>query len=70
MNIGNRTGTVLVPADLDSAIKRLASLRGKDVEAVAGELLREGLLRESLLVRPPRVGREVDVVSAPSRNFR
>jgi hypothetical protein len=70
MNIGNRTGTVLVPAELDSAIKRLAALRGKDVEAVAGELLREGLLREGLLVRPLRVGHEVDVVSAPSRNFR
>jgi hypothetical protein len=70
MIIGNRAGTFLVPADLDSAIKRLASLRGKDVEAVAGEFLREGLLRESLLVRPPRVGREIDVVSAPSRNFR
>jgi hypothetical protein len=59
-----------VPADLNSAIKRLASLRGKDVEAVAGELLREGLLRESLLVRPPRVGREIDAASAPLRNFR
>lgn len=70
MNIGNRTGAVLVPAELDSAIKRLAALRGKDVEAVAGELLREGLLRESLLVRPPRLGREIDVVSAPSRHFR
>jgi len=70
MNIGNRTGAVLVPAELDSAIKRLAALRGKDVEAVAGELLREGLLRESLLVRPLRVGHEIGVVSAPSRNFR
>jgi hypothetical protein len=70
MIIGNRAGTFLVPADLDSAIKRLASLCGKDVEAVAGELLREGLLRESLLVRPPRVGPEIDIVSTPSGNFR
>jgi hypothetical protein len=70
MNIGNRTGAFLVPTELDSAIKRLAARRGKDVEAVAGELLREGLLRESLLVRPPRVGREIDIVSTPSRNFR
>lgn len=69
MNIGNRTGAVLVPAELDSAIKRLAALRGKDVEAVAGELLRDGLLARGVL-SPTRVGHEVGVVSAPSRNFR
>jgi hypothetical protein len=69
MIIGNRTGAVLVPAELESAIKRLASLRGKDVDAVAGELLREGLLARGVL-SPTRIGRGVDVVSAPSRNFR
>jgi hypothetical protein len=53
MIIGNRTGTFLVPADLNSAIKRLASLRGKDVEAVAGEpCARACCAKACLYVRP------------------
>ena len=42
MNI-NRTPSFLVPAELDSGLKRLAALRAESVDALVGDILREGL---------------------------
>jgi hypothetical protein len=66
MNI-NRTASFLVPA----ALKRLAALRADSVDALVGEILREGLCARGVLApHAARVGQVADVLSVPTSNFR
>jgi hypothetical protein len=70
MNI-NRTPSFLVPAELDSGLKRLAALRAESVDALVGDILREGLRARGVLApRALRIGQATDVLSVPTRNFK
>ena len=69
--IVNRTASFLIPAEVDSGLKRLAAIRAADVDALVGEILREGLCARGVLApRAGRVGEAADVLSVPIRNFR
>lgn len=69
--ITNRTASVRVPAELDSALKRLAAIRDEAVDDLLGEILRDGLRARGLLdSRADRVGQAHDIEPLRTRNFR